>query len=80
MSGSRADPSQFAPPVAEGNPRVPRVPSAASWSEGGEYTLGLNLNPSIASSARALISGVQSMRSSSVKPCLSNGAGLDGIG
>ena len=80
VSGSNAELSQFDPPVEEGKDRSPRVPSGASCRDGGEYMEGLSLKPSTDSSAKAFISGVQSIMSASVKPCLSKGAGRVGNG
>ena len=70
----------MAPPVAEGKPKVPRVPSSASIRDGGEYTLELRRKSAIASRAARRSSGVKSITSSSVNPCRSKGAGRVGKG
>ena len=72
VAGSTAAPDQFAPPVVPGRTSVP--------STDGGVNSGPVLNPWIAFSAIARISGVKSARSFTVTPWYSNGAGFDGIG
>src|SRR6187397_1053775 len=72
VAGSTAAPDQFAPPVVPGRTSVP-------WTDGGVNN-GPVLNPSIAFSAIARISGVKSARSLTVTPWYSNGAGFEGKG
>src|SRR5215510_1821886 len=72
VAGSTAAPDQLAPPVVPGRTMVPST-------EGGVNS-GPVLNPWMAFSAIARISGVKSARSFTVTPWYSNGAGFDGIG
>src|SRR4030095_6422512 len=72
VAGSTAAPPQFAPPVVPGRTSVPSI-------DGGVNS-GPLLNPWIAFSAIARISGVESARSLTVTPWYWNGAGFDGIG
>ena len=72
VSGSNAAPPHPAPPMIPGIWMVP-------WSDGGVNTGPVRYFCTSAN-ASALICGVTSSTSSSVKPCFANGAGLVGNG
>src|SRR5262245_25212120 len=79
VSGSKQPPSQFDPPLLPGICSDPALPSAPRTA-GGSQAVVPYLYILRTRSASALISGVQSITSLSRIPCMSYGAGFDGIG